>query len=548
MTSKRPDSDRRLVPRWRSFTESVNAKELTTEKATSSATQIAVPKSAHFDALLDEWRTNKSLEIAADLLGSAVALGRSKEADPQAAAELVVTTKTLPLLSSLANRTLAGTIGQSQNPEQISFDPDEARATLRSQLAAHKYRVRMYPKNPISWVDMARLYTALGQEDKAYSALLVALSLAPNNRFVLRCAAKFFVHAHTVGSAGHTGGIDEGLHYLRHSRALKLDPWIMAAEISLATILGSDPASLKLGRVTATADDLHPRDLSELNGALATFGLYESGGGRPGKLFKKSLRSPTENAVAQAQWASNKYKLFQLPADTFEHLTTPAFEAQALKAREEHRWSDAIEACRSWSAADPTSTRPLIMGSFIADVAMEDGFAAADFCERASLIAPNEHWIQNNLAVAYAYAGDLDLAREHSLRSQQVHDLTPAAKAVRVATKGLIAYRAGNPAEGFLAYAEALQMDAARSDFGLSALLAWHMAREEAIVDPAGVRDFADVLWKATSRLPIPELEGLRSTVENRISTAASQTSVANNSSLLPKVNDVVPDLFRRSK
>ena len=40
--------------------------------------------------------------------------------------------------------------------------------------------------NPIVWVELSRLYIMHGQEKKAEKAMLTALHLAPDNRFVLR--------------------------------------------------------------------------------------------------------------------------------------------------------------------------------------------------------------------------------------------------------------------------------------------------------------------------------------------------------------------------
>ena len=48
--------------------------------------------------------------------------------------------------------------------------------------------------NPIVWVELARLYIMHDQVEKAERALLTALHLAPDNRFVLRSATRFFIH------------------------------------------------------------------------------------------------------------------------------------------------------------------------------------------------------------------------------------------------------------------------------------------------------------------------------------------------------------------
>ena len=105
---------------------------------------------------------------------------------------------------------------------------------------------------------------------------------------------------------------------------------------------------------------------------------------------------------------------------------------------------------------EPTSSRPLDYGAFISLVALEDGNKALNFLTRSKLRFPNNPMILNNLAVAYAYNGDI---REASTQLNQVNSirLPEDKQPVITATKGLIAYRKGDIESGRKFYFDAIE-------------------------------------------------------------------------------------------
>lgn len=505
MTARQPDSERRLVPRWRSSREAFNAGDLRSPRARASP-PIAFPEVPQFDALINDWRLDPGHDIAADLVSTGVALGRTSEKEVQEAARVLESEPIFAELRSLARCVLEGTIGLAEAQEHLPFDINLARAQLQAQIAFFKQRVRSYPRNAVAWVDLARLYTAAGQQGKAREAIRIATVLAPNNRFVLRSTARFFVHS---DGKHRDENIEEGLHLLRSSQLLRGDPWIMAAEISLATIAGKGPKSLRWARSLADKDALDPWDSSELNGALGTLALAQGGAGRPSRLFARSIRSPTENALAQAQWAANCHHVIQVPEQTFSKVSVAPYEALALRHRIEQKWNEVIADCRAWSETEPTSARPLILASHVASLALEDADLVREFAERALMIEPHEPWAHNNLAVGLAYQGKLIEAEEHASKFEIV-ELDEEAHPVYLATKGLIEYRRGRREEGFALYRRAARTPAAQRDRIVRALLMWHLLREEARVGAPNTAELSDLLWKHTRNLPIPELETMR--------------------------------------
>ena len=66
----------------------------------------------------------------------------------------------------------------------------------------------------------------------------VAVQLSPNNRYVIRCATRLF---------SHYGEIERAQHILRHNDFIKKDPWLLSADIAVATMQGRMSPFLKKG-------------------------------------------------------------------------------------------------------------------------------------------------------------------------------------------------------------------------------------------------------------------------------------------------------------
>lgn len=505
MKNERPEANRRLLPRWHSSNNAVNSGELrsiTGQKKLTTSPLVSL----EYEQLRLQWRLARSVDIAADILSCATSLCRTSDKEAIEAAQFILSEDDSPELIRLSERLLTNKIGTIESLKSVPFKNDHAKLFLQTQIAVQKGRIRNFPRNALAWMDLARLYTSLGQQDKAKHAVRIATALAPNNRFILRSGARFYVHAHR-----HEDGdiLNEGLLLLRRSSLLKVDPWVMAAEISLSTLSGKAPLSIKLARDLSDSDRYSPWDSSELNGALATLIIFSGGKGNPHKLFNKSLRNPTENALAQAQWASIEHYASKVPENKFSEISLGAPEALALKYRSEKKWTKVIEQCRAWSEMEPTSTRPLIIGSFIAEVALEDGEIALEFAEKACIIAPNEDFSHNNAAVALAYLGRLGEAEKCIIKNSH-KELGSRSMAVNLATQGLIAYRRGRIDEGRNLYLKAGAIAKQNKDVWLRAMSMWHMLREESKIGNPEIQILVESLWRKTNNLNIPEIEPLR--------------------------------------
>ena len=150
-------------------------------------------------------------------------------------------------------------------------------------------KLNAYPRNPILWTNLARLYTSLGVQDKATRAMRVALSLAPENRFILRAASRLCLHQ---------GEPEEAHQILLRAPNLTADPWLLAAEIATASARGKTSRLVKTGRNLLESPRHSPFDLSELASALGTLEIMEGNRRAAHRLITVSLGKPTENSIA----------------------------------------------------------------------------------------------------------------------------------------------------------------------------------------------------------------------------------------------------------
>ena len=123
---------------------------------------------------------------------------------------------------------------------------------------------------------------------------------APSNRFILRSAVRLYVHLDEPDTAHRV---------LSDSASTPVDPWLVAAEIAVCTLLGRRSRLIKRGRDMLISGHHSTRDTAELASALGTIELEADASKRARRLFGSSLDDPTDNAVAQAVWATRTLKI-----------------------------------------------------------------------------------------------------------------------------------------------------------------------------------------------------------------------------------------------
>lgn len=460
------DPERRTVPRWRPWRDAVT---LGDSDVTRRIRTIETPNVIELMKTKFAWENNHSVPFAADFMGAAFALGKGSLA--RNAAEYVLTTrsKSSAVVRELAHRIYYENSGTSKAiSEPRSLNEDTTRKTIRTIRAS----LRAHPRNPLAYMDLAREYVGNGQSAKAIRPIEIALELAPNNRFVLRSASRFFLHMQDRVRAH---------HILRSAARVKVDPWLLAAEIAVAGAAERTSSLLKVGRQLLESNAINSFHTSELASALATLEC-EAGNIKFGKrLIHQALMAPTENAVAQASWISRRIGDLKMDPHILE--TPRSYEARAWANMFKGEWQEGVDQAELWLRDESFSSRPAIFASWAASITFTEFQRAANFARQGLKTHPNDFLLLNNLAVALANMGQTEDA-EKELQKVSPTDREGEYKATYLATKGLIQFRRGFSAEGRALYLMAVNetRDAKQNSLTVWAML--HHAREEFRCNP----------------------------------------------------------------
>lgn len=465
MGVKHPETERRIVPRWHSFAATIRRGELSPLGDVHKGLQDA---RGDFEEKWTAWHRSRSVSYATDLVGSALVLDR-----PDQVKEAAQFIRNYPR-ASLAAKTLAERV-LDPNYLPLAEDVPDIRETGRQTIWARirnlRQRLTNDPRNAMAWCDLALDYAVLGIHSRAQSSMNNGLALAPENRFVLRSACRLFVH---LDDSEHAHAV------LSNSASSQEDPWIMAAEVATASAAGRTSRLLRKARQAISDGGHRPWDLNELSSAVATVELHAGSDKKARKLFRRSLLEPTENAIAQAEWASTR--LVGLEVDSTLLAAPESFEARARDAFERRDWKQALAESWEWYFDQPFSSEPAVFGSYAAAVGLQDFGSSAEFAAEGLQANPHDPVLRNNFAVALANLGQLDRAVEEFSQIKATSQLDPDDRVMLLATAGLLSYRLGDIGKGRALYLEAIERASALSKPGLAAVAAMFFAREESLL------------------------------------------------------------------
>jgi tetratricopeptide (TPR) repeat protein len=452
-----PRGERNIIPRWRSFDETRRRGEL--GPLPGPTRRNWKPSTANRELRSEDFKKRPIGPIAADLVGSALVVGKSEVA-LEAAREIDS--------GRLAVSPLARELAQ-----ELLSPSARDRAELR--IGDLRRRLAHNPRNALRWTDLARHYTVTGKALKAERAIRIALELAPENRHVLRCAARLFVHQ---------GKLDRAQALLAGAARTRHDPWLIASEIATAMAAGQPPTTVRRARALLDSSDFSNFDLTEMASALATLEMDAGDARLSRKLFRRSLEEPTENSVAQAAWAARRV---QLEVDE-EALSTPSsWEARAIAAQRAGKWKGAVAEASRWWEDQPFASGPAVFGSYEASKGgdFEKGFR---FAQDGLVANAGEFILHNNAAFCLLSLNRIDEAEYH-LGKIDEGELSSQERVVLTATRGLFYYRTGRPVEGRAAYLTAIER---AKDVHVRTLARIILAREELrLGQPEAERMFA---------------------------------------------------------
>ncbi|MCC7139020.1 MAG: hypothetical protein IT460_11415 [Planctomycetes bacterium] len=428
------DNARKLIPRWRSPASTVVLEMPTTPKG-----PLGPDAAASLAQKLEEWRAHPNPGTRGDLLSAAVVFG-ANDVVAEVRASDPPNSSTTEAIAQLLQ------IPDANDDAPIRRDERVLIRHARSHLA-------LEPRDPLRWMELSRALTIVGSRHRASRAMRVALLQAPRCRIVLRSAARLAVHE---------GEPERARSILNNSGLLDRDPWLLATEISVTSLMEKTSTWMKRAQRLVESERFAPRDLSELAAALGTE-ERESGSTRNArKLFERALRDPTENVVAQAMWASRNGVNIAVPQETWA-ATRGRYEAESLSSYFGGDWRASLRATEQWFADEPFSRRPSIQASYVSAVALEEYAQSVEFARRGLIANPSDFTLRNNLAFALAHLGQLKEAEQHLLLASKVAS-SSLERVVVAATAGLLALRSGDIEGGSRAY-EAAEAGAARDEF-----------------------------------------------------------------------------------
>ncbi|WP_144445874.1 tetratricopeptide repeat protein [Inquilinus limosus] len=393
------------------------------------------------DIKRQQWFLVNDTASAEELVAAAISLNRSPDEPLLDAAAHILNDP----LSRFGPRILARSI--------LGFSNEEMRVGLPNEFELHelirnsKKGLFRSPRDSLLITETALFQTMLGHGRKAKSLMRQAVAITPHNRYVLRSAIRLLVHI---------GEFEEALSLARNSPAAIDDPWILAAGLGAASAAGRSPIQFR--RALQLLDDQRFRsfDLSELASAVGTVHLSAGDHKQARRRFRQSLVEPTENAIAQAEWAGRQDRLVFQNIDPEVFRTS--FEAKAWSAYAQGDWRASLSATEGWIKIEPFNPGPFVHGSFVAIVLTDHLDLAIDIANRGLLSNPDDPGILNNLAVGLAYRGMVDQALS-CLNVARRHPQSVENSIIWDATEGLIAFRRGDVNRGIESYKRA--MDAA---------------------------------------------------------------------------------------
>ena len=427
-----PDKDRQILPRWRSFEETRRLGEL---NSLYPVRKIEEGRDPLISKIYD-WNTHNTVGHAADLVGAAIAVGQGDKAVQAARFLLRDKDDISPWLRELAERVL------SVESPHVSA----GQGALENYMRTYRRALREDPRDPVMCVDMSRVCASLGLRNKAKKYMEIALAMEPSNRFVLRSACRLWAHLREIDRAHDT---------IVKSDRTRHDPWLLAAETATSGALRRPPKFVRAARNVLKDYRYSPNHVSELAAGLATVELDSGNLKESRRLFRRSLEQPTENSVAQVAWASRRDPSIEVED---RHLNMPnTFEAMSWTCFLKGNWGQVVEQCHGWQSDQSFSSRPMILGSYVSAVALEDYSQSAQFARDGLDVDPDDFVLLNNLAFARINLQELDAAKRSVAMMKKVMD-SNSERAIWLATSGLLALRTGEVDAGRRYYLDALEI------------------------------------------------------------------------------------------
>ena len=464
---------RRIIPRWRSFEISSLTGELS---LVSDKSQKLPFLSANY--LIEQkaaWESNKDITHASDLLSSAFVLGVEKEFPDAARLILAREDRADAPILKLAHRALGLHINDNQvvavkDEESKDFEFNEE--NYRPAIKKYRWYLKREPRNPLAYLELGRLYTLVGEIEKAKRCIDAALYLDKDSRFIVRSASRFYHHEGKEA--------ERALHIIKSSEFVKKDPWLISAEIAYSSILGRHSRMAKLGVEMLKNYEENSLSITELASALGTLELTDGSLKNSRKYFKQALIEPNDNSLAQVGWMLKSVGQDALDINKFNNVPL-AFEALAQNYYNQNKFQESLDSALEWFADEPYSTRPIKLASSLTGIFFNDRKRSIKLLEQGLKMNPKDVMLTNNMVYYLALENKIDKAIELFDENLKEHlDEVDKLDTISViATFVLLYYRRGLQEKGKESYLKAIALAKAAKNTYLEALATVNYVREE---------------------------------------------------------------------
>jgi hypothetical protein len=428
--------NRQIIPRWLPH----HKKILIT---TSSKKQSYIPTEYEIEQhnkLRDDWRMNKSISFAVQLVASADILNLTNDEYYKEALFFIKQQNNL-----ITNNELYKNLFSFSTDDY--YDILNINQNIRKSIKDIKEKLLVCINDPILWIDLAYYYTISSCKKKAEKCIRVALSLNNYSPYIIRSAVRFFVFCQEP---------ERALYILKNSPNLLSNPLLLSAEISVSEAFHFTTKNAKKG-ISLLNDGRHScDDLAELNASIATiecnFGNLKKGK----KLINNALLGPNENTLAQIQYLSKRNNL---PFSLQQFEVPCRYEANAFNNLYLHNYKDVITETKKWFDFHPFSPRPAMLFSFVNSTFFNGYEESISIIDKTFKLLPLNNLLLNNKAFALAKIGKIKEANDciKTILSSDRNESDDLDNNTLKATMGLIAYRSGIPDEGRKLYKEAVE-------------------------------------------------------------------------------------------
>ena len=479
MASIIDDIRRNMLPLWRSYEDTAQAKEL------NYTGSVSLPVSFdRFEFFRQRWEANPSIVSAADLVNIGVVSGQKYLSVVQKAAEYLLNhSEQSSQLALDVARTIVVVpeqpiVEKDLIPQSFSeiasglIDGLEKQETdLKARIGLLRRQVHKHPYNPIAYCELARCYANLGLDKKAKSYMDYAVYLAPHSRYISRCAARFYVHINDY---------DRAKRVLISNGRVGNDPWLMSAEIAVESVMERSSRYIKIGRQLVFSGDVSAYSSSELCFAICNEDREAGKRKDARKMFEKGLVDPNDNCLAQAQFFAKEDDNIHLDIASFKGVAHKN-EADTRKALIAGQYQDAFISSLKWMHDYRFEHRPIEFAFGISCDYLKEYDYAIRIVKGYLESNPKDPAAVNNLIYALGLSDRIEEAELYMQRikvSKYKGDNSPHGICL-VATCGLIEYRKGHIEEGRELYNMAIEAAKKRKERKLADKARLNMIREE---------------------------------------------------------------------